>query len=136
MSLLRYAWPHTWVECDSSGDYVFESSLPTKLKCSKGARSKHGKYLNERGRRKGEDSFMQDYGHLSNNGLVEIICDALEDTQHYDEIEKRYIRTKLAKALGVRLRRRPLTVEEVMERMTERAKTLEMHLDDPKLKKD
>jgi len=87
MSYLRYAWSHKYVD-GKSKDYVFSH-------CAGG---------------------IEDYGSLTDEGLVELLCEAIDD--HYkDEGFKSYLMKKVAERLKVKLREKPLTDEEIYDEM-------------------
>jgi len=55
------------------------------------------------------DEYIEDYGKISNEGLIEILSERwITD----DDLLKNYILQKLAKRLNVKLREKPLTVDE------------------------
>ncbi len=89
MAWLRAGYPLKYVE-GNSDDYV---------------------YLSDEG--------MVDYGHLSNKGLVELIADELgykEEREDDQPIEFRnYLVEKIAYRLNVKLRQKPLTINEQFE---------------------
>lgn len=82
MSFIRAAWALIYVDGDSH-DYVFSSG----------------------------DKIV-DYGNISNEGLVEILCRFIDNQKDMEPFEKRYFMEKLASRLKVKLRPRPLTQEE------------------------
>lgn len=96
MSLIRNNHKMTYVK-GMSQDYVFLSSG-----------------MNE------EPDYVEDYGDISNDGLVEIIAGLLylmtnDSGEHYrvlSLIETRYLVKKMAKKLGVSLEEKPLSWEE------------------------
>jgi hypothetical protein len=102
MSYIRYAWAYKHVKGESD-DYIF----PTK--------DIKGKPC------------LETYGHLSNNSLVELLCEAIEEKwpTELDKPFREFIKNSLAKKLGVELRKRPLEWEEISRDMSKRsAKTM------------
>ncbi len=75
--------------------------------------------------------FIQDYGKLSNEGLIEILCRRWSTD---DELLKKYIIEKIAKRLDVKLRKNPLTNEQLDKQvdkiMAKSSKRLEKFLRD------
>jgi hypothetical protein len=84
----------------NSDDYIFESS---------GAKDKSGK----------RKPYIEDYGRISDNGLTELCCRAIDG--YYgdgrNELFKNYLMKKLANRLGVTLRKKPLTENQVINRI-------------------
>ena len=89
MSYLRAAWSHSYVE-GTSDDYIYDD-----------------------GKR------IIDYGDITNEGLVEILCKCIDNYYGKDEVLiKKYLKKKLANRLNVKLRKRKLSFKTVLERMT------------------
>lgn len=96
MSYLRYAWDHKYVE-GTSDDYIYDNGTG-----------------------------ITDYGDITNEGLVEIICERIEQSFSKDQkFIKEYLKKKIAERLKVKLRPRPLKDELILERMLERLKKVE-----------
>jgi len=66
-----------------------------------------------------EKGYIEDYGRLTDEGMVEIL---FERWKTDDLLLKEYLLRKLAQKLEVRLRKKPLTYDEVWEIMSERTK--------------
>ena len=63
--------------------------------------------------------YIEDHGGISNEGLVELCCRAIDS--YYDRKPiKKYLMKKLAERLNVKLRDRPLTDEELFEEFCKR----------------
>ena len=92
MSYLRWFEPLRYVDADSI-DYVY------------------GTY-DEKG-----NVYIQDYGGLSDEGLVELCCRAINEYWKKDPEFKEYLMKKLAKRLKVKLRKKPLTDEEILNEL-------------------
>jgi len=58
--------------------------------------------------------YIEDHGGISNEGLVELCCEAI-DSYYKKKPIKKYLMKKLAERLNVKLRARPLTDEELFE---------------------
>lgn len=82
MSYIRAGSPYIYVE-GNSDDYIFLSA--------------------------GEKDFVEDYNHISDNTMVDLIARTLSDE---DPMLKDYLFKKLAIRLGVHLRLKPLTKDE------------------------
>lgn len=90
MSYIRAGWKHKYV-CGNSKDYVFHHS----------------------------GGYIEDYGYLSNEGLAEIMCRVID--RHFDDkIEKQYFMEKLSQRLNVKLRKRHLSDNEILNDMIKR----------------
>lgn len=62
--------------------------------------------------RKGKP-YVEDYGCITNEGLVEILCHIIDYSERFrNEEERKYFRKKLAEKLGVNLRKKPLSDKE------------------------
>jgi len=88
MSYLRYGWPLKYVEAESE-DYVYVTGY--------------------------KKEYVEDYGGISDNGLVELCCKAIDEYYKDDPTFKEYLMKKLAKRLKVKLRKRPLTDDEIWD---------------------
>lgn len=88
MSYLHYGSILRYVEGQSK-DYVY----PTECKYGR--------------------EFIQDYGEISNEGLVELVCRQLDD--HLDKVLAAYLMKKLAEKLNVKLRPKPLTEKQFLK---------------------
>ena len=90
MSFLRYGYPLIYVKGESE-DYIF----PTIA---------------------GKKDIIEDYGDISNSGLVEILCRAIDEYYsggpYREEVMGTYLKQKLASKLKVELRKTPLTIEQ------------------------
>ena len=87
MAYLRYGSKLYYVE-GTSNNYVFYSS--------------------------GNPDFIEDYGEvISDEGLAEMICDVIDSSKNFDEIEKFYFMKKLCERLGVKLRDRVLVAMKI-----------------------
>lgn len=91
MSYLRYSWALSYVEGDSD-DYIFNHA----------------------------GGFIEDYGGISDTGLVELLCRAIDEYYEDDKLMQEYIKNKLAERLKVKLREKPLTTEELFKDMDEK----------------
>lgn len=94
MSYIRYGHPLRYVKGESI-DYIF----PTIAGKNK--------------------EVIEDYGDISNSGLVELLCEIIDE--HYDGADLyrelvmgEYLKKKLAKKLNVELRKAPLTEKQLM----------------------
>lgn len=84
MSFIRSGYPMKYVD-GVSEDYIY----PTE--------------------RKGKD-FVEDYGGITKEGLVEILCRVIDASPRFrNETERKYFREQLAEKLDVKLRSVPLT---------------------------
>ena len=94
MSYLRSGWDLKYVDAVSE-DYVFYSF----------------------------DEYIEDYGKLTNNGLMDIMVRVIKGELGKDEkVFQEYLIKKLAKVLNVGLRTTPLTMKEQYDRMSKRVK--------------
>ena len=101
MTYIRSGWEMKYVEGESK-DYVFPAG-------------EYGEFI------------IEDYGGISNEGLCEILCRIID--RHFDiymgtdikrfnpQVEKEYFMKQLAQKLNVKLRGKPLTDDEILERM-------------------
>ena len=90
MSYIRAGHPLKYVKGNSE-DYIYEVAV-----------------------KKGHRPFIQDYGNITNETIVELCCTAIDKA--YGEREKcfkRYLMQKLAERLKVELRKTPLTDKEL-----------------------
>ena len=88
MSYIRAGHPLKYVKGNSE-DYIYETEHKNKI-------------------------FIEDYSGISDSGLVELCCKAID--KGYGEREKcfkRYLKRKLAERLKVELRKTPLTDKEI-----------------------
>jgi len=88
MSYLRFGWPLKYVKANSE-DYVYVTGY--------------------------EKEYVEDYGGISDKGLVELCCKAIDEYYKDDPTFKEYLMKKLAKRLKVKLRKRPLTDDEIWD---------------------
>ena len=92
MSYIRYGHPLRYVKGESE-DYIFSTI-------------------------EGNKNVIEDYGDISNSGLVEILCRTIDE--YYDGTPYRellmgdYLKKKLAKKLNVELRKAPLTDKQLL----------------------
>lgn len=99
MSYLRAAWSHNYVK-GRSDDYIYDD----------------GKQI-------------VDYGDITNEGLVEILCHCIDNYYEKDEVLiKKYLKKKLAKRLNVELRKKKLSDKVVLERMHKSSEKLMLSL--------
>ena len=96
MSYIRAGWPLMYVY-GSSKDYVFPTSYKGKI-------------------------YIEDYGHITNNGIIEILFRNWNPEDEYEMVFKEHLLKLLAKRLKVRLRKKPLTVDQAFEIMDKRVK--------------
>jgi len=99
MSYLRYGSVFRYVDGESK-DYIFRASTATNSPS--------------------KTDYMEDYGGISNEGLVELIAqqlldDVIGDTDDRRTFLSRYLVRMLADTLKVKLRDKPLTREQEME---------------------
>lgn len=91
MSFLRYGHPLIYVN-GKSNDYIF----PTM---------------------NGKKEVIEDYGDITNEGLVELLCMVIDDYfvggPYREELMGTYLKQKIAKKLKVELRKKPLTMEQL-----------------------
>jgi len=66
--------------------------------------------------------YIEDYGHITNNGIVEMLFRNWNPEDKYDKVFKKHLLKILAKRLKVRLRKKPLTVDQAFEIMDKRVK--------------
>ncbi len=93
MSYLRSAWNHKYVK-GISEDYIYDN---------------------------GET--IIDYGDITNEGLVEILCGCIDRSFERDEkLIKKYLMKELAGRLDVKLRAKPLNEKTILDRMLRKSK--------------
>ena len=95
MSYIRNGYPLRYVEGNSK-DYVFCSCAFKDM-----------------------PSFIEDYGKITNEGIIELLFDNWETE---DIMFKEHLLKRLSENLKVKLRDKPLTVEEVFKLMDENLK--------------
>lgn len=115
MSYIRAGWPMKYVEGDSK-DYVF---CCVELKVKDKVVPKH----------------IVDYGGISDSGFIELLCEWWETN---DTIFKEHMIMRLAKRLGVKLRKRALSNEVIFDIMLGKTEKLkkkanQKHPDEVKL---
>ena len=90
MSYIRAGSPYKYVQGNISGDYVYQNE------------SKH----------------IVDYGGISDDTLVEFvckICDLFGKEYKFDKPFSDYVKIKVAERLDVKLRKKPLTDDQIVE---------------------
>lgn len=89
MSYLRWGHPLKYVDGNSE-DYIW------------GGESKGKKYV-------------QNYGPISNKGIIELLSQEWKPEDEWDKILKQRVIEQLAKTLNVKLRKKPLTFKQYMK---------------------
>ena len=89
MSYARFCWPHKYVEGNSE-DYIFLCSYKEN--------------------RKKQKPYLESYGRMTNNTIVEICCRAIAEkySEKEDKLFSKYLMKMLAERMGVKLRKKPL----------------------------
>ena len=59
------------------------------------------------------NEYIEDYGGISDSGLAELLCDCINEYWKDDDLFRNYLRGKLVKRIGVELREKPATFEEI-----------------------
>jgi len=110
MSYLRASYPLKYVE-GISHDYIYRTTSGKKRK----------------------RQFIQDYGNISNEGLVELVAEFLKEETERNAVINNYLIRKLAGKLDVKLRKKPLTRNQLIglifpkfKRKNSKAKTVEL----------
>lgn len=69
---------------------------------------------------------IEDYGDISNEGIIEILCKIWEPKDEWDALLKKRIIELLAERLKVKLRKKPLSSDQMFNRIMKRCNKIDL----------